>query len=195
MRAKSFNSSNQSPLDKFIRSLRQGRITQYIKPGSIVVDLGCGFDGTFLESITQKINAGAGFDLEVKKSGLPKNISLKTANLNQTVKQASSSADVVTSLAVLEHLDKPESLLKESYRILKPGGVLLLTSPSQISKPLLEFLAFKLHIISEQEIRDHKLYFSPTLLREYLVKAGFKPKNIVIENFQFGLNIFSKAIK
>lgn len=38
-------------------------------------------------------------------------------------------ADTVTSFQVMEHLPEPEIFLSESFRILKPGGKLLLTVP------------------------------------------------------------------
>lgn len=41
----------------------------------------------------------------------------------------SESFDVVVSTQALEHLDTPAAMLKESYRLLKPGGRLILTAP------------------------------------------------------------------
>jgi len=40
------------------------------------------------------------------------------------------SVDLVISLAVIEHLYNPEKLLSESFRILKPGGCIYLTTPN-----------------------------------------------------------------
>ncbi|MBF2066006.1 MAG: class I SAM-dependent methyltransferase [Calothrix sp. C42_A2020_038] len=37
--------------------------------------------------------------------------------------------DVVLSTQVLEHLDNPSLMLKESYRVLKPGGTAIMTIP------------------------------------------------------------------
>jgi SAM-dependent methyltransferase len=39
------------------------------------------------------------------------------------------SADTVLSTAVLEHLERPQEALDEIYRILKPGGYLILVAP------------------------------------------------------------------
>lgn len=38
-------------------------------------------------------------------------------------------ADIVFSTQVIEHVPHPDKLVREAYRILKPGGVLLLTGP------------------------------------------------------------------
>ena len=43
--------------------------------------------------------------------------------------------------------------------MLKPGGLLVLTVPSWRAKPVLEFLSFRLGIVSRAEIEDHKRYF------------------------------------
>ena len=40
------------------------------------------------------------------------------------------SADIVISLAVLEHLNDPSIFLKEIYRVLKPGGLIYLSTPN-----------------------------------------------------------------
>lgn len=63
-------------------------------------------------------------------------------------------------LAVIEHLSYPIEMLKEIERVLKPSGILLLTAPSHLAKPVLEFLSYRLHIIDEREIRDHKRYYN-----------------------------------
>ena len=41
--------------------------------------------------------------------------------------------DVVTCLEVIEHLHNPDNLIKEIYRVLKPGGVLILSTPNLAS--------------------------------------------------------------
>lgn len=39
------------------------------------------------------------------------------------------SVDVIVSTQVLEHLDTPSKMLQESYRLLKPGGMVIMTIP------------------------------------------------------------------
>jgi 2-polyprenyl-3-methyl-5-hydroxy-6-metoxy-1,4-benzoquinol methylase len=103
--------------------------------------------------------------------------------------------DVVTALAVVEHLEAPENFFRESFRILKPGGVLLLTTPSRFAKPILEFLAFRLGWISRKEIADHKRYYTKKLLVQELCEAGFSSCNIRLEYFQLGFNLFGMVRK
>jgi 2-polyprenyl-3-methyl-5-hydroxy-6-metoxy-1,4-benzoquinol methylase len=105
----------------------------------------------------------------------------------------SSSVDCVTLIAVLEHLEKPESVLSECNRILKNDGIILITTPAPVSKPILEFLSFKLHIVSPAEIKDHKHYFTRRELSMILEKRGFA--NVQVKSFEFGLNNFAVGYK
>jgi hypothetical protein len=56
-------------------------------------------------------------------------------------------------------------------------------------------MAFKLGMISNQEIKDHKKYYNEKELKDLLVTSGFKSKKIEIRYFSFGLNTAATAIK
>ena len=102
--------------------------------------------------------------------------------------------DAVTMLAVLEHLDKPEDILQEIVRVLRPGGGLILTVRSKYAKPLLEFLAFRLGIVDSAEIKDHKRYFN----REGLLAAVADTGSLHVvrhKHFQWRFNNFLFAVK
>ena len=68
------------------------------------------------------------------------------------------------------------------------GGGLVITVPSRISKPVSEFLAFKMHIINEQEIKDHKKYYNKKDLYDLFKHSNLK----IIQHYyyQLGLNNF-----
>ncbi|GAB3093064.1 class I SAM-dependent methyltransferase [Aestuariicella hydrocarbonica] len=53
------------------------------------------------------------------------------ADLNKPLPIESSVADTVVSLSVLEHLCEPQNMLDEAYRILKPGGNIVVQVPWQ----------------------------------------------------------------
>lgn len=97
------------------------------------------------------------------------------------------SFDLITMLAVLEHLDHPEAILKEIARLLRPGGGLLLTVPSWYAKPVLEFLAFRIGIVNSDEIRDHKRYFNREDLLD-LIEATPGLQVVHHEYFQWRFN-------
>lgn len=53
------------------------------------------------------------------------------ADLNKPLPIESDVADTVVSLSVLEHLCEPQMMLNEAFRILKPGGAMVLQVPWQ----------------------------------------------------------------
>jgi ubiquinone/menaquinone biosynthesis C-methylase UbiE len=128
-------------------------------------------------------------DISVTKNIVP-NIELVVADFeNGPSSLVSDSIDCVLSLAVLEHLNTPSAYLADIRRVLKPEGTLILTTPSPAAKPVLEFLAYDLHLIDRTEIDDHKHYFSKGELRETFKQTGFPGKSILVKNFQLGMNI------
>ena len=88
-------------------------------------------------------------------------------------------------LAVLEHLDHPNKLLKEIYRILKIGGTLCLTTPTPFAKPVLECMA-KMRMINREEIREHKHYYTDKEMRILMKECGFFYYRY--QHFCFGMN-------
>ncbi len=98
--------------------------------------------------------------------------------------------DTVLVLAVIEHIEpeKANNFLMEAKRILKKGGRLIITSPTPSSKPILEFLVFKLKIANKEAVADHKHYYALNEMRNLLKNAGFH--EIESGYFEFFLNAF-----
>ncbi len=185
---------NKEPyFEKFLCELKFGKIIKHIPANSTILDVGCGYKGILLYKIKNKINAGFGIDISVSQEHRDDKITLIKNDLVQPLPFKNSSFDVVTSLANLEHLPNPEYSLEEIHRILKPGGLLLLTVPTTFSKPILEFLSYKLGLISEQEIRDHKQYANKKILARYCKKIGFS--SFKHSYFQLWMNNFLMAKK
>lgn len=59
-----------------------------------------------------------------------RNIKYFTASAENT-NLPSNTADVVLCFEVIEHLKNPEKLILESYRILKPGGICIISTPNK----------------------------------------------------------------
>lgn len=194
VRKKSFGQDHQSVVDGLIKKLRFNQIKNLIASKSTVVDLGCGYRGDLLQFLAKQDHRGIGLDLLVSKEQHD-NFILKKANLDKRFPLKDGVADYVFSLAVIEHVTKPDNLLKEARRILKKGGLLVLTTPSIKAKGILEFLAYKLKVISSIEIADHKRYYNQESLKEALLKAGFQEKDINIKSFQLGFNMIARCKK
>ena len=191
-RTHAFGKEQYSHLDTLIFNLRKRQVTKRLpKQPGVIADFGSGYDCRLLRSLLSEYKEaqtiGIDTEFDERLSSIDR-LSRVTANLNEPLPMEDQSVDVALSLAVLEHLDRPEVFGREVCRVLRPGGVLLLTTPGPTSKPLLEFLAFRLHIIDEHEIADHKHYFSSAELIELFAKSGFKRENISAQTFLFGMN-------
>jgi SAM-dependent methyltransferase len=180
-------------LEKFLSRLRFRKILPLIPPNAKVLDLGCGYNADLLRAIEDRIFFAVGIDLKVNKNFRSNKIKLLEHDLNRPLPFQENTFDVVTSLANLEHLERPERVLREIKRVLRPGGRLFLTTPSIYAKPVLEFLSFDLGWLSEQEILDHKHYFNRKRLERHCQSVGFQ--NWHHRYFQLGMNNFLMAVK
>jgi SAM-dependent methyltransferase len=191
----SFGSIGGEPfLEPVLRWMRIRKILPFVGEGGrrTVLDLGCGPRFTLLRALSRHVQCGVGVDEHVEET-CQGNIRTYRARLETVLPFEEGSFDVVTMLAVLEHLATPLEILREVRRVLRPQGVLLITVPSPAAKPLLEFLSFRLHLVSEKEIRDHKTYYDREMIGDLLAQAGIKL--VRHRYFQFGFNNFAVATK
>ena len=179
-------------LEKYLRRYRIKRILPYIRNGKIVCDVGCGRHAAFLRSISTVAKKCIGIDKKASTISYS-NIEIKNFELDDKIPLEDESIDVVTLLAVLEHLDNEKEILSEIKRILKRDGRLLITVPTERAKFILEFLAFRLRVVSREELMDHRRYYSHDKLDKLLAGVGFNCS--VMEKFELGHNLFCCAGK
>jgi 2-polyprenyl-3-methyl-5-hydroxy-6-metoxy-1,4-benzoquinol methylase len=86
---------------------------------------------------------------------------------------SSDNYDVILASHLIEHLSDPASFVRESHRLLKPGGRLFVTTPN-----IAGFQARLFQGRWRSAIFDHLYLFSIKTLTALLVKAGFKIERI-----------------
>lgn len=184
---------NEPFLEPVLRWMRLQRVMPHIPKGSSVLDVGCGRTAAFLKAISPHIKQGVGVDFKVKDAQFD-NIQLTQLRLENYLPFEDSIFDVVTMLAVLEHIENEQQILREVRRVLLPGGKLIITVPSILSQPILEFISYQLKIVSEAEIRDHKRYYNRELLKRILIDIT-EFQDFHHQYFQLGMNNFCTVIK
>ena len=176
-------------IDKFIAKFRYKQVDKYVLRDNSIVDIGCGQEGTFLLKHKDIISTGYGFDYKIQNHSIDNITFINNKNINKLPLE-NESIDLVFLNAVLEHLTEPEKILSDCFRIVKKEGMVIITTPTPISKPLLEFLAFKLHIINEEEIKEHVHYYSRKDIDDLILKLSesYKLEIIKYKRFEFGFN-------
>jgi SAM-dependent methyltransferase len=104
--------------------------------------------------------------------------------------------DVVTMLAVFEHIEPGVLLhtLEEIYRVLKYGGMFIMTTPAFWTEGLLKVLA-KINLVSPAEIEEHKDVYSPKKIYHLLTSTSFAADKIKHGYFEAFMNIWVTAEK
>lgn len=192
--------SSQKPenlLEPFLRRWRIQRVLPFIRqvPDCHLLDIGCGWEARFLQEVAPYISKGVGIDPKAPHfppGGSPELVTTRE-RLDKQLPFETASFDVVTMLAVLEHLSQAEAIVGEVWRVLKPGGWFVGTVPSRLAQPVLEFLAYRLNIVNPEEIRDHKKYYDRASLKSLLDTRGFTKMGHTY--FQLGMNNFFSAQK
>jgi len=140
------------------------------KPGKLL-DVGCG-DGTFLN-----VMRGRGWDVDgidfdaaaIQTAKTKFKLSLRHGDL-RAAKLSENTFDAVTMSHVVEHLTDPIGLLTEIFRILKPGGQLVMTTPNTASVGHQKFGPCWFGIDPPR----HLYLFNQSNLSEVARRAGFK---------------------
>lgn len=146
-----------------------------IAPGSLV-DLGCG-DGSLLAEIQRALPAIRLAGVDLSESQIANNrkrtpaIEWHAANLEEAVALTETYECVVAS-EVIEHLERPASLLRNAAVVAAPGASLLLTTQSG---PVRE---------TERRV-GHVRHFTAAELEALLAEHGWTPVRVWNEGYPF----------
>lgn len=173
--------------------------------GKTIVDVGCG-GGILAEALAGKGARVTGIDmaeqslkvarLHLHESGLEVDYQLVT--VEAFAEQNPASFDIVTCLEMLEHVPDPASVITAASRLLKPGGILFLSTINRNPK------AFALAILGAEYIlgmlprgtHEYRKFIKPSEMATQLRKLGMEVRDItglsynpISKQYSLGRNI------
>jgi SAM-dependent methyltransferase len=131
----------------------------------------------------------------------------KRVDLNQPWPYGNESFDVVACIEAIEHLENPWLLVREAKRVLKGGGVLLVTTPNVLSiKSRVSYLFngypnyFYFGVVrvsdSQEELPiDHINPVGFLELRHILARNGFHIETVETNRYVYRNRLVSKILK
>ncbi|MGQ4648730.1 methyltransferase domain-containing protein [Lyngbya aestuarii] len=94
--------------------------------------------------------------------------------------------DLVYSLEVVEHLEKPNLAIKELYRVCKPGGFVLIQTPNYPIKRVYDIWYWLLgYRDSFSDDPTHVYFFNALKLKKMVVDSGLQVVHLSARNIAF----------
>lgn len=179
-------------VDRLLRRWRAAKIRRFVPRSARVLDIGC-YDGALFEQLGDRVAFGVGIDPLLTEP-------VDTARCRLIPGRfpgdgpGSDSFDVITLLAVLEHIPESElvGFARDCLRFLKPGGIVVLTVPSESVDRLLHWLS-RAHLVAGMSAHEHHG------LKPSQVPGVFAAPAVALveaSRFQLGLNnlfVFRKS--
>lgn len=107
-------------------------------------------------------------ELIKESEGLPDNIKLVNGDVTKLPEEILEKRyDIVSAMAVLEHLQSPSRAVLEAYNALKHKGIFVATCP----EPVWDMLSAKLGLIDEDQ---HEIKMTKKMMIQVLEKNGFE---------------------
>ena len=164
---------------RWLREFRDRRILSLLgEDCHRIIDLGCG-EGITLERLMKEFPDKECFGVDLSNFNIGTCQSYRLPVVCGDITQLglkAASMDCCLLLDVIEHLEKPEVVLDEIFRILRPGGTLILAFPND----RMFFLSRLLFLKLKEAFYDpgHVRQWQPKEMRNLLQKKGFRVNGI-----------------
>lgn len=150
-----------------------------------VLDFGAGTGGLTTALLgAPAFSRVSGADLFERPPTLSEHVAWVRHDLNESLPLDPASFDVVVAAEVIEHLENPRATAREWFRLLRPGGIVLCSTPNNESFRALVALLLRGHFVSfgESSYPAHITALVRADLFRILVEAGFEAPEIVPSN-------------
>ncbi len=123
------------------------RVLEELESKGSILDFGSG-TGSLARQLAQsgKYNSVWAADLMEKPADLH-DVQWIRADLNDPLPQREETFDVIVAAEVIEHLENPRAMVREIFRLLKPGGYAVISTPNNESwRSLISLVARGHHV-------------------------------------------------
>ncbi len=151
-----------------------------------ILDVGCS-TGEVAKFFIDMGNEVCGIDVceDALKEAERKGVKTKIHDCEEPLPYGSEIFDVVYAGQILEHIYDTEGFLKECRRVLKKGGLLILSTPNIASLPSRLRLLFGLYpkwvapSLKHYQPGDHIRAFTKSVLKDLVERCGFRVEQII----------------
>lgn len=141
-------------------------------PGFRLLDVGCGA-GNMIHHLSRYGQVkGLEIDERPVKMARQRGYDVDMFDVTNPMPFEAGTFDAVTALDVIEHNEDDVAILTDSYRILKPGGHIIITVPA--------FMWLWSH---NDDINAHVRRYTAAELKQKLTQTGFKVRRVTYNNF------------
>lgn len=178
-------------LSRFLTRARLVRVARHLS--GKVLDLGCGY-GELLDYLPARVQSVTLLDRSVERMPrLQARLAARTIEAKFLLGDISDGAialppdsfDSVVMAAVLEHLKSPADALRETRRLLKASGRVVLTTPTPLGGRLHGW-GSRLGLTHREAAEEHEVFYDRQNLERLFRAEGFSFEHY--ERFLFGLN-------
>lgn len=166
----SYEDIDKNVKDRVTWAVGTGILNEAVKKYNILgsaLDLGCG-NGKTLLSLSQNFSELYGIDiLDILSREAKGKVKFASADLNfEPFPYSTNSIELVTAFQIIEHLENPFFVMRESYRVLKPGGIFMISLPNPFNLSFrLKFL-FTGNMPPWTEKNHHLLFLTDAVFRK-----------------------------
>lgn len=188
--------NNQYPVEEYLKLDYYKRILPYIKDKK-VLDVGCtGHDllskrvyaneyrlwnHWFIYKMAKKV---VGIDIEEKSVRVMNGVGFNAKVMDAEDISFDEKFDVVFAGELIEHLPNPGLFLKSAQKVLKPNGVIVLSTPNTFSaSKIIRVMQGRTN--EPPENSDHTMYFTPQRLDKLAEKCGLEILKVDYSFFPF----------
>lgn len=141
------------------------------------LDFGAGV-GHLIEKLSARawFRSITGADLLPPPQALPSAARWIQTDLNEPLPRPDHSFSTITAVEIIEHLENPRAMVREAFRLLRPGGTFILTTPNNESWRALGSLVLQGHFVyfTDSNYPAHVTALLAKDLERILGEAGFQ---------------------